>query len=117
MPRASSPSRRYSTDLTDEQWALIRPLVERDRRMGRLLPIDFPNWNTVRFYFDAWTLDGTFMRFNDALRTRARQRVGRAPEPSAGIIDRKTCEDDRSRRRPRLRWGKKGDRSQAAHPG
>jgi putative transposase len=95
MPRSSSPSRRYSTDLTDDQWALIRPLVERDRRLGRptsinlrevvnallylnrtgcpwrLLPIDFPNWNTARYYFDAWTLDGTFIRINDALRIRA----------------------------------------------
>jgi putative transposase len=84
---------------------------------SRLLPIDFPSWNTVRSYFDAWTLDFTFLQINDALRVGARQRVGRESEPSAGIIDRKTCEDDRSRRRPRLRWGKKGDGSQAAHPG
>ena len=53
----------------------------------RLLPTDLPNWNTVRYYFDAWTLDGTFVRINDALREQARQKVGRNPEPSAGIID------------------------------
>lgn len=53
----------------------------------RLLPTDFPNWNTVRYYFDHWTLDGTFIRINDAVRQRARQKVGRDPEPSAGIID------------------------------
>jgi putative transposase len=53
----------------------------------RLLPTDFPNWNTVRYYFDHWTLDGTFIRINDALRERARVKVGRNPEPSAGIID------------------------------
>ena len=103
--------RRYSTDLTDEQWELIQPLVERERHMGSptvvnlrqvvnallyltrigcqwwLLPTDFPNWNTVRYYFDAWTLDGTFIQINDVLRQRARQKVGREPEPSAGIID------------------------------
>jgi transposase len=108
---APTATRRYSTDLTDEQWELIRPLVERGRHLGRpttvnlrevvnallyltrtgcpwrLLPTDFPNWNTVRYYFDAWTLDSTFIRINDALRVRARQNVGRHPEPSAGIID------------------------------
>jgi transposase len=93
---------------------MIRPLVERERHMGRpttinlrevvngllyltrtgcpwrLLPTDFPNWNTVRYCFDAWTLDGTFIRINDALRRRSRQKAGRNPEPSAGIIDGQT---------------------------
>ena len=108
---AAETKRRYATDVTDEQWEMIRPLVERKRHMGRptitdlrevvnallylnrtgcqwrLLPADFPNWNTVRYYFDHWTLDGTFMRVNDALRERARQKAGRNVEPSAGIID------------------------------
>src|SRR5437868_6027892 len=107
----ASPSNRYAADLTDEQWELIRPLIVRERHMGRpttvdlrevvnallyltrtgchwrLLPTNFPNWNTVRYYFDHWTLDSTFIRINDALRIRARQKVGREPEPSAGIID------------------------------
>jgi putative transposase len=111
---ATKTKRRYATDLTDTQWALIRPLVEQERRMGRPtvvdlrevvnallyltrtgcqwrpLPTDFPNWNTVRYYFDYWTLDGTFIRINDALRKRAREQAGRNPEPSAGIIDSQT---------------------------
>ena len=93
---AAAPTRRYTTDLIDKQWELIQPLAERERQMGRptvidlrevvnallhltrtgcqwrLLPTDFPNWNTVRYYFDHWTLDGTFVRINDALRQRAR---------------------------------------------
>jgi transposase len=103
----AAPRQRYSTDLTDEQWALIQSLVERERQMDRptvinlrevvnallylnrtgcqwrLLPTNFPNWNTVRYYFDQWALDGTFIRINDALR----ERVGRELEPSAGMID------------------------------
>jgi transposase len=79
MPPTAPAKRRYSTDLTDEQWDLIRSLVVRDRRTGRptvvnlrevvnallyltrtgcqwrLLPTDFPNWNTVRYYFDQCT--------------------------------------------------------------
>jgi len=56
----------------------------------RLVPTDFPNWNTVRYYFDHWTLDGAFIRINDARRARARRKVGRDPEPSAGTIDSQT---------------------------
>ena len=44
----------------------------------RLLPHDFPNHNTVRYYFDKWTLDGTWEALNTALRKQGRQRTGRA---------------------------------------
>jgi putative transposase len=73
--------RQYETDLTDGQWARIRAVVERGSGLGRpprvdrrqvvnalrymtrtgcqwrLLPKDFPNWTTVRYYFDLWTWD------------------------------------------------------------
>jgi transposase len=32
--------RRYATDLTNEQWEMIRPLVECERVMGRPTEVD-----------------------------------------------------------------------------
>lgn len=116
---ASSPRkpRRYPTDLTDRQWRLIEPLLPeppagpagRPRthprreivnailyhvRAGgawRMLPKDLPPWQTVYWYFAAWTRDGTLDRIHDALREQVRnRRAGRKKRqatPSAGVID------------------------------
>jgi putative transposase len=53
----------------------------------RLLPHDFPPWKTVHHYFRIWRIDGTWERLNAALRERMRVRLGRNPQPSAGIVD------------------------------
>lgn len=108
---ASSSSRpRYPSDLTDQQWALIEPMVtvkpggrpaKHDRRRvveailyvvrtgcaWRLLPHDFPPWQTVYWYFQQWQEEGTTDRIHDALRDRVRDEAGRDPMASAGIVD------------------------------
>ena len=53
----------------------------------RLLPHDFPRWLTVYHYFRKWRLDGTWERINRAIRERLRVRLGRDPQPSAGVVD------------------------------
>jgi putative transposase len=53
----------------------------------RLLPHDFTPWKTVHHYFRTWRIDGTWERMHSALRERVRVRVGRDPQPSAGIVD------------------------------
>ncbi|MFE1369172.1 IS5 family transposase [Streptomyces anulatus] len=104
----------YPSDLTEEQWALIEPLLPAARvgpkggrrekhprrrivdaisyvvRTGcawRQLPKDFPPWPTVYWYFTWWHDDGTVERVHDTLRGRVREADGRAAEPSAGLID------------------------------
>jgi putative transposase len=103
----------YPSDVTDEQWAILEPLIPpalsgRPRtanmrqvvnaifyltRSGcswRMLPRDFPPWKTVYNYFEAWKLDGTWKNLVASLREVVRQREGREPTPSAGSIDSQT---------------------------
>lgn len=107
--RSSSPV-RYPTDLTDEQWALIEPKVgpkpggrpaKHPRRevvnailyvnragcAWRLLPKDFPPWQTVYGHFRAWNNDGTTDAIHNALRDKVRDGDDRDPMASAGIVD------------------------------
>jgi putative transposase len=103
--------RAYQTDLSDEEWETLEPHLPVPRAPGRprlhplrqildvvfyvvrggcawrLLPHDFPPWRTVYHYFRAWRIDGTWGRLHEALRRRARVRLGRDPQPSAGIVD------------------------------
>ena len=101
----------YPSDLSDEQWKVLAPLLPVAKSGGRprsvdirevvngilyvlrngctwrALPHDFPPWGTVWWYFREWRLDGTWERINEALRSAVRQRAGREPTPSAAIID------------------------------
>ena len=104
-------STRYPTDLSNEEWRCVRPhlpepaLQGRPRLHGlraildavfyvlksgcpwRLLPREFPPWKTVYDWFRKWRIDGTWERLNAELRERLRCRLGRDPNPSAGIVD------------------------------
>ncbi|MFC8454603.1 IS5 family transposase [Kitasatospora sp. NPDC057223] len=104
----------YPSDLTDEQLALVEPLLPPARvgpkggrrekhprrrivdaifyvvRTGcswRQLPNDFAPWPTVYWYFTWWHDDGMVERIHDALRGQVREADGRNVEPSAGLID------------------------------
>jgi transposase len=108
-------SRRYPSDTTDAQWALIDPLLpdpawltghggrpELHCRRAvvdaifylvdngikwRALPTDFPPWSTVYNHFAAWEAAGVTQEVLDCLRDRVRLREGRTAQPSAAIID------------------------------
>jgi transposase len=53
----------------------------------RLLPHDFPPWQTVYWYFAQWHDDGTVERVHDALRDQVRAAEGRKAGPTAAIVD------------------------------
>ena len=101
----------YQSSLTDQEWAILSPLippakpggrprtvdmravlnallyVDRTGCQWRALPHDFPPWSTVWTYFRTWRNDGTWKRLHTALREQVRVSVGREPTPSAAIID------------------------------
>lgn len=102
---------RYSSDVTDEEWAIVAPLLPSGNRLGRprkvelrfvwdaiqyiaasgcarsLLPKDFPPVSTVRYYFYAWRDGGLLAEINRILVAKAREMEGRNSMPSAGVID------------------------------
>jgi putative transposase len=104
----------YPTDLTDEQWAVVEPLLPPARRGGRprtadlrrvldtifyltktgcqwaMLPTDLARRSTAHDYFAAWQRDGTWQAVMDALRRQVRVAAGREPEPSKAAIDSQT---------------------------
>jgi putative transposase len=104
----------YTTDLSDEEWRLLTPLLPPEKSGGRprkyplrevingiqyilrggcawrLMPHDLPHWQTAYQTFRAWRQDGTWLRIHDQLRDEVRTRMGRSPQPSVAIIDAQT---------------------------
>ena len=52
-----------------------------------MLPHDYPKWQTVYYYLDKWTYDGTIEQVNDELRELTRLSAGRESSPSVALID------------------------------
>jgi putative transposase len=101
----------YPSDLTDQQWALLAPLIPTAKPGGRprttnmrqvlnvilymvrsgcqwrMLPKEYPPWPTVWTYCRAWRISGDWERMHTALRERIRKSLGREPTPSAAILD------------------------------
>jgi transposase len=113
-------TRRYPSDLTDEQWLVLEPearavMAELRKspagapmrhdlravldaigyltRYGvewRALPVDFPPWEAVYAFFERWSERGLPRRLADRLRGRIRIACGRAELPTAAVIDAQT---------------------------
>jgi transposase len=101
----------YLTDLTNDQWCLIAGLLPSASKLGRprkiclrsvinaifyisvtgcqwrMLPHDYPNWQTVYTYFRRWRIDGTWEKMNDQLRQWVRVTEERSATPSMALLD------------------------------
>lgn len=102
---------RYPSDLTDEEWSLIGPLIPAAKRGGNkrtvdvravvnglmyilstgcqwaAIPKDLPPRSTVHDYFSRWDYDGTVGRIHHALYVKCREWAERDASPTAAIID------------------------------
>jgi transposase len=102
---------RYPSDVTDEEWALLQPLIPPAKRGGncrrvlerevvnglmyilstgcqwRAIPKDLPARSTLFDYLDLWSYDGTLERIHHTLYVQCRERAGREASPTAAIID------------------------------
>jgi putative transposase len=69
--------------------AVVNALLYKNRTgcQWRLLPHDFPPRSSVRYYFDKWNANGTFVKLNDVVRKAARKALGRDEEPSISVLD------------------------------
>ena len=109
------PRRRYPSDTTDAEWALLEPLlpppasghghggrpeahhrrdiidairyVAHNGCVWRALPADFPPWRTVYGFYWRWNASSATTWLHDQPRTQVRLAAGRNPTPSAAIID------------------------------
>lgn len=101
----------YPTDLTDCQWDCIKELIPPAKSGGhprtlemravvnaimyllvtgcqwRMLPREYPAWQSVYTYFRRWRDDGTWQRLHDTLRAQVRERAGRHKHPTAAVLD------------------------------
>ena len=103
--------KRYTSDLKDKEWELLRGLLPRSDPRGALgkhdkrevvnailyvldngikwrnLPTDFPRWGTVYDHFRRWNQRGVWQSALEVLQKHDRKRQGRGSGPSYGIID------------------------------
>jgi len=106
---------RYPSDLSDAEWQILQALLPAQSGAGRprtrdlreilnaifyvlrsgcawrMLPRDFPPFQTVYYYFRKWRRDGTWEEIHEALRDRLRVEEGREVSPSAAILDSQTA--------------------------
>ncbi|MCS3940298.1 putative transposase [Salinibacter ruber] len=108
-------SSRYPSDLTDAEWERIEPIFDRFRfdehdprelinavfylvKSGcqwRMLPEEFPPWQTVYYHFRKWRELNLLQRLCDRIRRAARVAAGRDPSPSAAVIDTQSARAER----------------------
>jgi putative transposase len=110
-PHYNRDNLRYPSDLTDDEWVIVKPLIPLAKRGGNkrsveirdivngvlyvlstgcqwpAIPKDLCAKSTIFEYFRRWQDDRTLDRLHDALKARCRELAGRETSPTAAIID------------------------------
>ena len=114
MAAIEKKTSRYPTDLTDKEWSQVEPLLPKPGRTGRrrrvdfrevlnairyltrtgcgwrMLPVNFPPWQTVYWWFRRFVRLFLFRTIHDLAVMIDRERAGREASPSGGILDSQT---------------------------
>jgi putative transposase len=107
-------TQRYPTDTTDAQWEILKALIPAQRGSGRprsvdlrriidaifyvsrtgcqwrMLPHDFPCWQTVFYYFNKWNKDSTLARIHDGLNEQVREQDKPTERTTASVDSQST---------------------------
>ena len=120
---------RYPSDLTNDEWRLVEPLIPPGKRGGgkrtvimrevvnglmyvlstgcqwRAIPKDLPPKSTIHGYFDLWTYDGTLHRMHRVLYQQCREQAQREASPTVAIIDSQSVKSAEKGGRALIRTG------------
>ena len=106
-----------SSSLTDTQWALIQPMLPAPKKRGRpptdrrrvldailyvlrggiqwrLMPAEFPPWQTVYHVFRQWIQDRTWESINARLRALVRAKAAKRCRPTGAVLDSQSIKSD-----------------------
>jgi transposase len=110
-PKYNRDYLRYPSDVSDDEWAVIAPLIPPAKRGGgkrrvdvravvngimyilstgcqwRYIPKDLPPRSTLHDYLTLWEWDGTLDRIHYALYVQCREKLEREASPTACVVD------------------------------
>jgi putative transposase len=123
MAKIERRTKRYPSDLTDPEWGRVAPLLPKVARRGRkpsvdrreilnairymarsgggwrMLPKDFPPWQTVYWWFRRFVRLMLFRTIHDVALMLDRERAGRAASPEGGVLDSQTVKASAAKER------------------
>jgi transposase len=123
MAEIERKTKRYPTDLTDEEWARVEPFLPKPAKKGRrrevdfrevlnairylartgcgwrMLPKDFPPWQTVYWWFRRFVRLLLFRTIHDITLMMDRERAGREASPTGAVLDSQSVKAPAARKR------------------
>lgn len=131
----------YPSDLTDLEWEIIEKEVPKAKKGGRhrsvnireilnaifyvldngikwrSLPHDYPKWQTVYWYFNQWSQEGTIEKIHRKMRKITRVAAGKEPEETVAILDSQSTKTTEEAKTKGFDAGKKGEGKKTTYAG